>query len=123
MTLTYSLDVVQVLTLVVGTVLPVLVGLVTTRVTAPGVKGVLLAVLSAATALGTEALTAAQDGATYDLGRGLVMALGVWVVAVSTHYGLWKPTGAAGVAADTGRTATPDDDAVLTIGDGGGARG
>ena len=122
MNLTYSLDVVQVLTLIVGTVLPVLVGLVTTRVTAPGVKGVLLAVLSAATALGTEALTAAQDGATYDLGRGLVMALGVWVVAVSTHYGLWRPTGAADIAADTGRTATPDD-TVLNIGADGGARG
>lgn len=106
MDLTYGLDVVQILTLVVATVLPVLVGLVTTRVTHPGAKGVLLACLSALTALGTEALAAAQTGTPYDLGRGLVMALGVWVVAVATHYGLWRPTGVADTATDTGRTVT-----------------
>ena len=120
MTLTYSLDVVQILTLLSGTILPILVGLVTTRVTAPGVKGVLLASLSAAAALVGEALTAAQAGTPYDLGRGIVMALGVWCVATATHFGLWKPTGAADTVADTGRTATPDtvegDDTVLTIG-------
>ena len=117
MTLTYSLDVVQILTLLSGTILPILVGLVTTRVTAPGVKGVLLASLSAVAALVGEALTAAQAGTPYDLGRGIVMALGVWCVATATHFGLWKPTGAADTVADTGRTATPaDDDAVLTIG-------
>lgn len=115
MTLTYSLDVVQILTLLAGTVLPILVGLVTTRVTEPAVKGVILASLSAAAALVGEALTAAQAGTPYDVGRGIVMALGVWAIAVATHYGLWKPTGAADAAADTGRTATPDD-TVLTIG-------
>ena len=120
MTLTYSLDVVQILTLLSGTILPILVGLVTTRVTAPGAKGVLLASLSAVAALVGEALTAAQAGTPYDLGRGIVMALGVWAVAVATHYGLWKPTGAADTVADTGRTATPDTvdgDTVVTIGD------
>ena len=120
MTLTYSLDVVQILTLLSGTVLPILVGLVTTRVTAPGAKGALLATLSAVAALVGEALTAAQAGTPYDLGRGIVMALGVWCVATATHFGLWMPTGAADTVADTGRTATPDttadDDAVLTIG-------
>ena len=108
MNLTYSFDVVQILTLLSGPVLPVLVGLVTTRVTSSGVKGVLLAVLAAATALVGEALAAAQDGVAYDLGQGLVMALGVWVVSVSTHYGLWKPTGVADTAADMGRTAGGD---------------
>lgn len=108
MDVTYSLDLVQVLTLAVGTVLPVLVGLVTTRVTHPGVKAVTLAVLSALTALGTEVLAAAQAGTPYDLGRGLVMALGVWVVAVSTHYGLWRPSGVSESAADVGRTARED---------------
>ena len=119
MTLTYSLDVVQILTLLSGTILPVLVGLVTTRVTAPGAKGVLLATLSAVAALVGEALTAAQAGTPYDLGRGIVMALGVWCVATATHFGLWKPTGAADTVADTGRTATPDTvdgDTVVTIG-------
>lgn len=109
MDLAYSLDTIQLLTLAVGTVLPVLVGLVTTRVTHPGAKAVTLAFLSAVTALGTEALTAAQEAATYDIGRGLTMALGVWVVAVATHYGLWKPTGAAAVVADTGRTNIAPD--------------
>ena len=120
MTLTYSLDVVQILTLLSGTILPILVGLVTTRVTAPGAKGALLATLSAVAALVGEALTAAQVGTPYDLGRGIVMALGVWCVATATHFGLWKPTGAADTVADTGRTATPDTvdgDTVVTIGD------
>ena len=108
MTLTYSLDVVQALTLAVGTVLPVLVGLVTTRVTHPGAKAVTLALLAALTALGTEALSAAQAGTPYDLGRGAVMALGVWVVAVATHFGLWKPTQVAAVAAEKGRTVKGD---------------
>ena len=103
-----TVDAVQMLTLAVGTVLPVLVALVTTKVTDPGVKGVLLATLAAVTAFAGEALTAAQGGTVFDLGRAGVMALGVWVVAVATHFGLWKPTQVSAGAAEKGRTVKGD---------------
>lgn len=101
-----TVDPALVLALLVGTVLPVLVGLVTTRVTHPGAKGLLLATLAAVTALAAEALAAADAGTTYDLGRGVVMALQVWVVAVATHYGLLKPSGVSEFAAVHGVTPT-----------------
>ena len=98
-------DPVAVLTLVTGLVLPILVGLVTTRATNPARKAILLAGLSAVTALTGEMLRAAQSGTPYDLSAGIMMALSVWAVAVATHYGLWRPTGAADQVTDTLRTA------------------
>lgn len=100
MEFTTSIDPVQVLTLVVGTSLPVLVGLVTTRVTHSGVKGVTLALLAALTAFASEALSAATTEIPFDVGAAGVLALGVWVTAVATHFGLWKPTGVSDKAAD-----------------------
>jgi hypothetical protein len=81
-----------ILGMVVSTILPILVGLVTTRVTNGGLKAVLLAALSAVTGLGTELLAALNSGTTYDLGNGLIFALTSFAIAVSLHYGLWKPT-------------------------------
>lgn len=78
-----------------GTVLPLLVGLVTTTVTHGGVKAVLLAGLSAAAGLLTELGNALTTGSTYDVGTGLLTALGAFLVGVGLHYGLYKPTGAS----------------------------
>lgn len=78
--------------LLVSTVLPLLVGLVTTKVTASGAKAVLLAVLAAATGLLTELLAAVNAGVAYNLGTGILVALGSFLVAVGMHFGLWKPT-------------------------------
>lgn len=79
---------VQILGLLVGVILPLLVGLVTTRVTSPGIKAVLLALLSALTGFLTEVLSD-----TFDLKTALITWLGAFLVAVGVHYGLWKPTG------------------------------
>jgi hypothetical protein len=95
--------------LLVSTVLPVLVGLVTTRVTSPGVKAVLLAALAAVTGLGTELLASINAGTTYDLGSGLVLAVTSFVVAVALHYGIWKPTTVSAKAQDV--LVTPSTDA------------
>lgn len=92
MDIEFNLDGVLLLQLVVATVLPLIVGLVTTRVVSPGVKAILLAFLALLTALGAEALAAAEAGVTYDLGRGLFLALASFLIAVGMHYGLWKPT-------------------------------
>lgn len=91
--LTFTFSWVLVLTLLVSTVLPVLVGLVTSRVTSSGKKAVLLAILSAVTGFLSELLAALQAGTPYDIFAGLVTAIGVFIVAVALHFGLWKPTG------------------------------
>ena len=90
---TFTLSAVQVGGFILATVLPLLVGLVTSRVTSGGTKAVLLAGLSVVSALLTEAVSAWDAGAAYDLGQGLISALPVFVTAVAMHYGIWKPTG------------------------------
>lgn len=99
---TFTVSAVQLGGFLIATVLPLLVGLVTTKVTSGGVKAVLLAGLSLVSALLTEAVNTWQTGAAYDLGQGLIAALPVFVTAVAMHYGIWKPTGVSGVLQDVG---------------------
>lgn len=94
-----------ILNLVVGTVLPILVGLVTTRATDPGVRAMLLAALAFATNLLTELAGALQTEQAYNLGHALLFGLATFLVAVSTHYGFWKPTGVTAKVLDSGRTS------------------
>lgn len=93
MDINFELPPALIIGLVVSTVLPLLVGLVTKTVTSPGVKAVLLAALAAITGLGTELLASINAGTAYDLGTGLVLAITSFIVAVGLHYGIWKPTG------------------------------
>ncbi|UVG33811.1 membrane protein [Microbacterium phage HerculesXL] len=95
MDISFTLDPALVIGLLVSTVLPLLVGLVTTRVTHGGVKAVLLAALALVTSLLTELGVAVSNGVTYDLGQGLLLAIPTFLIAVGMHYGLWKPTGAS----------------------------
>ena len=106
--LTFSLPWPILIGFLVATVLPLLVGLVTTRVTSPGVRAVLLAALSAATGLLSELGSALTHGTTYDMGQGLLVALAAFLVAVGMHFGLWKPTGAATAAQSVGSTSRVD---------------
>lgn len=103
--ITFDIPMVNVLMLLAGVILPVLVGLVTTKATNPGAKAMLLAVLAVLTSLVTELITALQAGETYNLGLALLLGLGTFIVAVSTHYGLLKPTGVSAAAQNTLRTA------------------
>lgn len=95
MNLSFTLDLALVIGLLVSTVLPLLVGLVTTRVTHGGVKAALLAGLALLTSLLTEWGVAVQSDTTYDVGRGLLLAIPTFLIAVGMHYGLWKPTTAS----------------------------
>ncbi len=106
----FDVPLIPVLQLVLGVVLPVLVGLVTTRATSAGRKAVLLAALSVATSLLTELIAALQAGAVYNLGLALVLALGTFIVAVATHYGLLKPTGISAAALAVGNAGGPAAD-------------
>lgn len=84
--------------LAAAVVFPLLVGLVTTRLSSAGLKAVILAALAVVTSLAGELAAALQTGATYNLGTALLAALGSFLIAVGTHFGLWKPTGAATAA-------------------------
>jgi len=96
--MTVSLDRAYWLSLLVSVVLPVLVGLVTTRVTHAGTKAVLLLALSTATGFFTEL---ANPGPGWTAGTAAVLSLVSFGVAVLTHFGLWKPTGISGKAQDS----------------------
>lgn len=92
MDITFNLPPALILGLLVSTVLPILVGLVTSKVVRPATKALLLAALSAVTGLLTELLASVNSGTSYELGTGLVLALTSFLIATAMHYGLWKPT-------------------------------
>lgn len=94
----FTLDPAEVVRFVVAFVLPVLVGLVTKRVTHAGVKAVILAGLTLASTLLVELGESLVAGTVYDLGHALLLALPAFVVSVATHFGLWKPTGVSAKA-------------------------
>lgn len=86
---TVQLDQLQIISMLIGVVLPILVGLVTTRLTHPGWKAVLLALLSAVAGFGTEYI---GDPENFIWTAALLNWLQTFIIAVATHYGLWKPT-------------------------------
>jgi hypothetical protein len=93
-----NLDAAYWLGLLVSVVLPVLVGLVTTRVTNAGVKAVLLLALSTATGFVTE--YAGPHDAGYSVGTAAVLALVSFATGVLAHFGFWKPVGVSTKAQD-----------------------
>lgn len=94
-----QLDAAYWLGLLVSVGLPVLVGLVTTRVTHAGAKAVLLLALSTANGFIVEA---AAGGDGYSIGTAAVLAAVSFATGVLMHFGLWKPTGVSGKAQGVG---------------------
>ena len=88
----FNIDLVQVLSIVSGVILPLIVGLVTTRMTSPAIKAVILAALSIVINIVAEVGNAISTNTGYDLGAALLAGLGTFLVAVGIHYGFWKPT-------------------------------
>ena len=109
MDISFTLDPALVIGLLVSTVLPLLVGLVTTRVTHGGIKAVVLAALALVTSLLTELGVAVSNGVAYDIGQGLLLAIPTFLIAVGMHYGLWKPTTASAKAQNVLVTAKGTD--------------
>lgn len=101
--MTVALDRAYWLGLLVSVVLPVLVGLVTTRVTSAGTKAVLLLALSTLNGLLVEVLS---PGPGFNLGTAAVLALVAFGTGVLAHFGLWKPTGVSGAAQAVGAKTT-----------------
>lgn len=103
--MTVTLDRAYWLGLLVSVVLPVLVGLVTTRVTHAGIKAVLLLALSGANGFVVEWMGPHDAG--YSVQTAAVLTLVSFATAVLAHFGLLKPTGLSGFAQDSLRTARP----------------
>lgn len=95
--MTVNLDQAYWVGLAISVVLPVLVGLVTTRVTHEGVKAVLLLALSGLDGFLVEYVA---GGPGYDVGTAAVLAMVAFATGVLSHFGLWKPVGVAGRAQD-----------------------
>jgi hypothetical protein len=87
-----NLHLVQVLNVVVATVLPLLVALVTKTTTSPGAKAWLLAFL---TVLGAFITTYVNNPDSFDVWGAVLTAITSFLVSIGLHYGLWKPTGVA----------------------------
>lgn len=97
--MTTTVNTAMLLSMAIGTVLPILVGLVTKEVTSAGTKAVLLAALSALTAFLTQWLDAVNSAnADWDWGTALLTCLATWITAVAIHFGFWKPTGGTDAA-------------------------
>jgi hypothetical protein len=84
--------------LAISVALPVLVGLVTTRVTSAGAKAVLLLLLTALNGFLVE-LSQASDG--YSVGTAVVLWGVSFAIGVLSHFGLYKPVGLSGKAQDS----------------------
>jgi hypothetical protein len=77
-------------------ILPILVGLVTTRVTSARTKFILLAVLTAITQFLTEFALALNAGQAFRWQDVLVNVIAGFLVSVGVHFGAYKPTGVTG---------------------------
>lgn len=88
-------DLPQVISLLIGVVLPLLVGLVTKWETAASFRAVLLLLLSAVSAFASELLASVNSGTAFDVGATLLSVLGTFLIGVGMHFGLYKPSGAS----------------------------
>lgn len=92
-----SLSLDQVLVLVVSVIAPLVVGLLTKASWNKNLKALLLMAIAIAIGI-VQGFLAAPHGTTWSWSLALVNGLIAWVIAVATHYGLWKPVGATEVA-------------------------
>jgi len=110
MDIVFTLDPTLVIQLVLAVVLPIAVGLVTTRVTSGSVKAWLLAGLTLVTSVVTQLGAAVAEGGVFDLGLALLATIPAFAISVATYYGLWKPTGIGAAAQDVTATTLVDRD-------------
>ena len=102
----FNLSLATIVQILLAVILPILVGLVTTRVTSSAAKAWLLAGLTAVTSLLVELGSSIANGAPYDLGVALLAVIPAFAISVAMYYGLWKPTGTAERVKDLGNTSS-----------------
>lgn len=88
----------------VAVLLPLAVGLVTTRVTSSAAKALLLALFNALIAIGTEVARALSDGtiADFNVMQAVFQLLTALAIAWGAYGQFWKPTGVAAKAQASG---------------------
>lgn len=92
------LDPAQLISVLVGVVLPILVGLITNSSTQADTKAVLLLAFSGVTSVATEFGQTLTTGSAFDWGTVLVAALATFLTGVGVHFGLLKPVKASAAA-------------------------
>lgn len=110
MDIVFTLDPALVIQLILAVILPIGVGLVTTRVTSGSIKAWLLAGLSLLTSVVTQLGAAVASDAAFDLGLALLATIPAFAISVATYYGLWKPTGVGVKAQEVEATTLVDRD-------------
>lgn len=106
----FTLDWAIVVQILLAVVMPLLVGLVTTRVTKGAIKAYLLAGLTLLTAVITQLGAAIASGTPFDLGLALLSTIGAFIVSAGTYHGFLKPTGLAVKAQEVEATTLVDRD-------------
>lgn len=85
-----------------GVVFPLLVALVTKRVTSGAVKGLLLTAISVVAGGLAEVSDALVNGTSFDPVAWLIVTLAALVAGQTTYSAIWKPTGAAQTLQEVG---------------------
>ena len=93
------MDLYEWLNVAVSLLLPLLVGLLTKASWNRNLKAVLLLLIAAVSAGLTQVIL---DGSLDNWKLILQQTIINWLVAVATHYHVWKPTGVAATVAETG---------------------
>jgi hypothetical protein len=89
------------LSLAITVLLPIAVGLVTTRSTSPATKAVLLLGFAAVKSFLEAWLQAANTAADFAFVPVAITTVVNFGLAAVVHFGLWRPTGVAGKAQDS----------------------
>jgi len=87
----------MIVTMLIGVVAPIIVSLVTKASTSGQVKGVLLALISAATGIG-QGFLAVPPGEVWAWQVAVFAAITTFIVGVGTYFGLLAPENANGVS-------------------------
>lgn len=82
----------QLISILVGGILPLVTGLVTKATWSGGARAVVLLVLSGATGVLTDFLGSLTGGTAFDWPTALTAAFLTFLSGVGTYFGLWKPT-------------------------------
>lgn len=89
----FQLDGWAALNVAIQFLLPLLVGLVTTKLTGRSTQFALLGLLTLLATVGTQELGAHSSGLPLNLVQVLVVAVVNFAVSLLSHYNVWKPTG------------------------------
>lgn len=102
-----EMKLIMLLQVLISAGLPLLVGILSTKLTNGLKKSLLLLGLNLLAGQLVELVAALQHKVEYDVVAGLISSLMTFLFGVGLHYGLFKPSGLTSVLLSIGRTANP----------------